>query len=87
MPETTIIVQHSQGLHARPASKFVTEAQKYDADISVKNGTRSANAKSMLGILTLDVNKGTEITIHAEGEDAGEAISALEQLIIRNFED
>jgi len=85
MPEITIIVQHNQGLHARPATQFVTEAQKYHADITVKNGTRSANAKSMLGILTLDVNQGTEITISAEGDDANDAVKALEALVANNF--
>lgn len=87
MPNITLIVDHSEGLHARPASLFVQEAQKYQSTINVKKEERTANAKSMLGILTLGVHQGTEITISAEGDDADEALKALEQLILSNFGD
>jgi len=85
MAEITITVEHVEGLHAHPASLFVQEAQKYQSTITVINKDSTANAKSMLGILTLGVHQGTEITITADGDDATEALNALEQLILSNF--
>lgn len=83
-----IKVNHSAGLHARPASLFVQTASKFSSDITVKNLTDESalsNAKSILSILTLGVVQGHEIEIIAEGDDAEEAITALESLINDNF--
>lgn len=85
MPEITLTVRHKVGLHARPASVFVQTAKKFASDITVTHGERSANAKSILTVLTLGAHQGAVITIQAEGPDAGEALSALEQLINDNF--
>lgn len=85
MPETTVIVTNEVGLHARPASAFVQTANKFLCDISVLCGERTANAKSILTILTLGANKGAEIKIVAEGDDAEEALAALEKLVKNNF--
>lgn len=85
MPEITIVVDNEVGLHARPASLFVQTAKQFKSDISVTYGERKANAKSILSVLTLGANQGAEITIHAEGEDADEALQALKSLIENNF--
>lgn len=85
MPETTVIVNHKVGLHARPASIFVQTAAKFSSDISVAHGERKANAKSILTVLTLGAHKGAEITITAEGDDAEAALAALEELVKNNF--
>jgi phosphotransferase system HPr (HPr) family protein len=85
MPATTLIVNHEVGLHARPASVFVQTAAKFSSDISVSHGERTANAKSILTVLTLGAHKGAEITITAEGDDAEEALAALEELVNNNF--
>ncbi len=85
MPEITAIIYHKVGLHARPASKFVQTAAKYSSDIEVTHSETTANAKSILSVLTLGANKGAEITIKAEGEDAEQALKALEQLVLDNF--
>ncbi|MCM8779044.1 MAG: HPr family phosphocarrier protein [Candidatus Omnitrophica bacterium] len=77
-----IVVRNKQGLHARPAALFVQVANKFDANIVVRKGTLSANGKSIMGILMLEVGPGTEILIEAEGEDAGEAIVALEKIVL-----
>jgi phosphocarrier protein HPr len=86
MPETTLIVHHEVGLHARPASLFVQTAKQFDAEIEVSHGDQRANAKSILGVLTLGAEQGAEITIHAEGQDAEEALKALQTLVESNFE-
>jgi len=83
-----ITVDHSAGLHARPASLFVQTANKFTSNISVQNITQDSpvsNAKSILSVLTLGVIQGHEIEIIAEGDDAEKAIVALESLIRDNF--
>jgi phosphotransferase system HPr (HPr) family protein len=83
-----IKVNHQAGLHARPASVFVQTASKFSSDITVKNLTdesAAVNAKSILSVLTLGVMQNHEVEISAEGEDAEDAISALEALISSNF--
>jgi len=85
MPEIATIIHHEVGLHARPASEFVRTAAKYSSDIKVTHGETTANAKSILGVLTLGAHKGAEITIKAEGDDAEEALQALEHLVLDNF--
>jgi phosphocarrier protein len=85
MPEKSVIVTHKVGLHARPASVFVQTASKFSSDISVTCENRTANAKSILTVLTLGAHQGAEITIKAEGEDAQEALDALVKLVEDNF--
>jgi phosphotransferase system HPr (HPr) family protein len=85
MPVSTVVVTHSVGLHARPASVFVQTAAKFASEISVSCGDRTANAKSILMVLTLGAHQGTEITINTEGEDAQEALDALVALVENNF--
>ena len=85
MPEKTVIVTHKVGLHARPASVFVQTASKFSSDISVTCEDRTANAKSILTVLTLGAHQGAEITIKAEGEDAEDALDTLIALVEDNF--
>lgn len=85
MPEITVTVQNKVGLHARPAALFVQTAQEFASDITVTNGERSANAKSILSVLTLGAHQGAEIVIHAEGEDEGAALDALKELVDDGF--
>jgi phosphotransferase system HPr (HPr) family protein len=85
MPEINLTIDHEVGLHARPASMFVQTAAEFAADIEVTHGDTSANAKSILGVLTLGAKQGSEILIKAEGEDAEAALQALEELILNNF--
>jgi phosphocarrier protein HPr len=86
MPETTMIVTNEVGLHARPAAAFVKTANKYSSDISIVFGENVGNAKSILTVLTMGVNQNAEIKIVAEGDDAEEALTALETLVKNNFE-
>ncbi len=85
MPEINLTVNHEVGLHARPASMFVQTAAKFSSDIEVTHGETTANAKSILAVLTLGAHKGAKIIIRAEGEDAEEALKALEELVLSNF--
>jgi len=76
-----IVVKNKQGLHARPAALFVQIANKYEALITVKKGSEAVNGKSIMGILMLGAERGTQIIVEAEGDDALLAIAELEKLL------
>lgn len=76
-----LIVKNKQGLHARPAALFVQIANKFDSRITVKRDEEEVNGKSIMGILMLGAEKGSEIFIEIEGEDAHLAIEELEKLV------
>jgi phosphotransferase system HPr (HPr) family protein len=76
---------HDSGLNARPAALFVQVSSKYDSRIWVEVGTKKVNAKSIMGIMSLNVATDDEITIIAQGEDAQEAIDSLTELVDSNF--
>ena len=82
MVEKTVKIINPSGLHARPASLFVQTAGKYTSEIWIKYGTKKVNAKSIMGLISLAISKGTSIVIGAEGEDEELAIKELEDLII-----
>lgn len=87
MAEITLEIKNKVGLHARPASLFVQTANKFKSDIRVTNisNNTTANAKSILNILTLGANQGCELNMKAEGEDADQALAALKELFDTNF--
>ncbi len=85
MPEITLTIEHPVGLHARPAAAFVKEANEFESDITVLHGERTANAKSILNVLTLGAHKGAQIVIRAEGADADQALEALKEMVENNF--
>ena len=85
MPEITLTVHNKVGLHARPAALFVQTAKQFNCHVRVTHGEREANAKSILGVLALGAEQGAVITIRAEGEEADQALAALEALVEDNF--
>jgi phosphotransferase system HPr (HPr) family protein len=78
-----LIVKNKQGLHARPAALFVQVANKFDARITVKRGEEEVNGKSVMGILMLGAERGSQIVIEAEGDDAQKAILELENIVTK----
>ncbi len=76
-----VIVKNKQGLHARPAALFVQIANKFDSRITVRRNKDAVNGKSIMGILTLGAEKGSQIWIEIEGEDAQLAMAELEKII------
>ncbi|MGA8942725.1 MAG: HPr family phosphocarrier protein [Thermoactinomyces sp.] len=81
MAERKVVVQLETGLHARPAALFVQEANKFSSEIFVIKGNKKVNAKSIMGIMSLAVSRGTEITIVAEGADAEQAVDKLSNMV------
>tara|TARA_B100000315_G_C14312144_1_gene466881 strand:+ start:392 stop:676 length:285 start_codon:yes stop_codon:yes gene_type:complete len=80
--QKSIIIRNKSGLHARPAALFVQIANKYDCDISVRKGKQKVNGKSIMGIMMLAAEKGSRVTIIAEGEGAEDAAKELETLLL-----
>lgn len=76
-----LIVKNKQGLHARPAALFVQIANKFDSVITVRKDKDAVNGKSIMGILMLGAETGTEIWIEIEGEDAHSALIELEKIV------
>ncbi len=85
MVKKEVIVENETGLHARPASVFVQEAENYEAEITISKGEEEANAKSIMGVMSLGVDEETKITIQAEGSEAEEAVNNLVELVQDNF--
>ncbi|MDY3930033.1 MAG: HPr family phosphocarrier protein [Clostridia bacterium] len=80
-----VVVQNQVGLHARPATFFIQKANEFKSSVWVEKDERKVNAKSLLGVLSLGITKGTSIVIIADGTDEQEAVATLVNLIASNF--
>ncbi len=78
-------VLNQVGLHARPATFFIQKANEFKSSIWVEKDERKVNAKSLLGVLSLGITKGTTIKLIADGTDEEEAVVTLVNLIASNF--
>lgn len=67
------------GIHARPATLLVQAASKFGSDINLEYKGKSVNLKSIMGVMSLGVGQGADVTITAEGDDEAEAIAAIEE--------
>ena len=81
MISRNVTIKNSVGLHARPATFFVQKAICFKSSIWVEKDDCRVNAKSLLGVLSLGIVKGTTITIIADGVDEADAVAGLETLI------
>jgi len=81
MVEKTVEVKMKTGLQARQAALFVQEANRFSADVFLKKDERQVNAKSIMGIMSLAVARGTSITLMADGVDEDKAIDTLSELV------
>lgn len=80
-----VTISNSVGLHARPATFFVQKANSFKSSIWVEKEDCRVNAKSLLGVLSLGITKGTTITLIADGADEAAAIDGLAELIAGEF--
>ena len=80
-----IVVQNQVGLHARPATFFIQKANEFTSGIWISKDDRKVNAKSLLGVLSLGVTRGTSITVIADGADEEAAVNVLANLVESNF--
>jgi phosphocarrier protein HPr len=89
IPEGALVREFSivnrKGLHARATAKFVQCAERFESAIQVTRCGETVGGTSIMGILTLGAAIGTTITVTAVGEDAGDALDALQQLVAGRF--
>ena len=79
--EKIVEIHNEEGLHMRPAMKFVDCANSFDSKITVSKGSLVVDGKSIMQVTTLVAGKGTQLKISATGSDAREAVNALATLI------
>lgn len=78
-------INKENGIHARPAGKLVNEASKFQSNITVTVGTKSACAKGLFALMGLGIKNGDKVTIECEGPDESEAANALREFFQNNF--
>jgi phosphocarrier protein len=80
-------IQNKMGLHARPAAQFVKVASKYKSDVYLSKNNREINGKSIMGVMMLAAEMGSELIIKADGVDEQMVIDELVSLINRKFDE
>lgn len=74
-------IELKQGLNARPVAVFVQVASQFDSSIFVEYENKKVNAKSIMGMMTLGIAAGENVTVSAEGKDETEAIQSIEEYL------
>lgn len=82
-----LIVQNKLGIHARPAAMFVKTASRFTSEIMVEKDGETVNGKSIMGLMMLAAGPGCKLTLHATGADAQNAVSEIEELLKRKFDE
>jgi phosphocarrier protein len=80
-----VIIPNPQGLHARPAMKFVDTAGRFQSHILVRKGNRVVDGKNPMEMMLLEASQGTVLELQAEGPDAADALEALAGLVAGGF--
>lgn len=75
-------VTDEHGLHARPASAVVKVATPFAADLKIEGNGKTVNLKSLMSVLSMGLTKGSEFTLHAEGEDAETALKTVGDALV-----
>lgn len=83
--EKELTIKNKLGIHARPAALFVKTAGRFRSDITVEKDGNRVSGKSIMGLMTLEGYQGSKLRVRAEGEDAVDAIKALEELVEQGF--
>jgi phosphocarrier protein HPr len=83
--QQAVQIRNKYGLHARPAAEFVKTASRFQAEIWVRKQDLEVNGKSIMGMMMLAAEFGSEITIRAAGNDAEPAVRELVGLVERKF--
>lgn len=74
-------IEIQTGLEARPAAMFVQVASQYESSIYVEHNNKRVNAKSIMGMMTLGLHAGEELTVSADGSDEENAIQGIEKFL------
>ncbi|WP_328793735.1 HPr family phosphocarrier protein [Heliomicrobium undosum] len=85
LTEIQLVLMNPTGLHARPASQFVQTAARFKSKVQIIAGSKRADGKSILNVMTMGLKKGADFTVSADGEDEAECLAALQALVEGNF--
>lgn len=83
----TFTINHPSGFHARPTKLFVQAAAQFPCNVYLVKGTKKINGKSSLGILSLGLAQGDEVTLEVNGEREEEALNELGSMLIKIYEE
>ncbi len=82
-----LTIANKLGIHARPAAVFVKTANRFASEILVEKDGEKINGKSIMGLMMLAAGPGTKLTVTCDGDDAHEALDAIEALVKRKFDE
>jgi phosphocarrier protein HPr len=83
-----LVVANRLGIHARPAAMFVRVASRFHSEITLEKDGERINGKSIMGLMMLAAGPGSRLRIEAAGDDADDALRALDELVtVRNFDE
>jgi len=85
MMEISLTVTNDTGLHSRPADLFVRTSKLYQSAITVRKGEKTADAKNIIKVILMNISKGIDFTISADGPDEKEALRDLKRLVESDF--
>lgn len=85
LKEFTYVITDEQGIHARPAGLFVKEAAAFECSVKIGKGGKEVDAKRILGVMSLGVKKGEEITLKTDGADEEAAMEKLSAFLKDNL--
>lgn len=83
--EKTVVLTNRMGLHARPSTQIATAASRFSSDVTITKDDMTVDAKSVLELLMLAAECGSELTIQADGPDAQATVQAIAALIETRF--
>ncbi|CAD2079604.1 phosphocarrier protein HPr [Jeotgalicoccus meleagridis] len=81
MQSKSFLIIDETGIHARPATILVQTATKFESDIELEYNSKKVNLKSIMGVMSLGVGKGAEVTIYADGKDEEDALTAISETL------
>lgn len=87
MVKKEVVIKNISGLESKPAALFIQKASNFKSEIWIEKGERKANAKSLLGVLSLGISNGAKVVIIADGEDEESAIANLEGYLNSGLEE
>lgn len=82
-----ILINNKSGLNSKPAALFIHKASNYKSTIWIENNERKANAKSLLGVLSLGISSGTKVILTADGEDEETALAEVVSFLEKDMEE
>ena len=83
----TMAIVNKLGLHARAAAKLIELASGFGSSIRIRRDDREANAKSIMQVMMLAAPRGARLEVVAQGDDAAEAVDAIERLVAGRFDE